>query len=86
MSERLCTFYRDGSWCARPEADESVHVWPNERMRPGAHVWRHDPKVVPRMKDDLTAAKAMRAERSEDYNAGYQAGYHAGQRSRGATP
>lgn len=45
----LCTFHRDGVWCARQEADETVHVWPDERMRPGAHVWRHEPKDAARM-------------------------------------
>ena len=40
--EERCTFHRDGQWCGRVEADETNHVWPTERMRHGAHIWRND--------------------------------------------
>lgn len=41
-ANQLCTFRRDrgGVVCGLPAEDETVHVWPDERMRPDAHVWR----------------------------------------------
>lgn len=79
MSARLadlCTYRRDGAWCGKVEEDETNHVWPTERMRPGAHVWRHDPKDAPRLEAAL--APVIVAPRSTEYERGYQAGYHAG--------
>jgi hypothetical protein len=38
-----CTFHRPRQPnCGRPREDETVHSWPEERLRPGTHVWRRE--------------------------------------------
>ena len=72
--EQLCTFQRD-SWCARVAEDDTVHVWEDERMRHGHHVWRHDPKDAPRL-----LAWLNRAPEPSAYERGYDAGLRAATR------
>lgn len=75
--DSLCTFHRDGHWCGLVEEDESVHVWPDQRMRHGAHVWRHDAKDAPRLEAWLADPVRHIPERSDEYRRGYQAGHQA---------
>lgn len=55
-----CTYQRDGEICGRYEDDKAVHVADDERMRRGAHVWRHDSKQAHRLSDEppVTIAEA----------------------------
>lgn len=78
----LCTFHRNGQWCGKTAEDEAEHVWPNERMRPGAHVWRHDPRDAEALFAALSEVGREPEHRSEDYRRGYQAGHQAGRLAR----
>ena len=79
--EERCTFHRDGQWCGRVEADETNHVWPTERMRHGAHIWRNDTRDRLGLATSLGLTEARGPSRSEEYQRGYQAGYHASARA-----
>ena len=65
--ESRCTYRQCGKTASDP-----VHVQENERMRPGAHVWRYEPGKH----GTRGITIAMR-----EYNTAYQAGYRAGKRA-----
>lgn len=47
MSDRRCTYRPKWEPCLRLP-DDPIHAREDERMRPGAHVWRHDFDFVER--------------------------------------
>jgi len=87
--EEACTYRRFlgrgryGAVCGRPEADEAVHSWPNERKRIGTHIWRHEPKTAAAHISPVMARRKPGPERqrTRDYELGYNSGYQAAARA-----